>query len=354
MHEHLPTALSETEHLQALTETALRTPLGYLASFLGYAEGKLPAVHEHLSTALAETEHLRQLAENATTTPLDHLAAFLRVYESAAAVVQAVNLDDWEQARRGAKSEQPDSIATIDREFRRLGRPELSAAPAETLIRAAEPSHWHNPVIGIVHLSHTLRMGRAAGEDAVQHFLDQVLTDRWLDDQYRKVFPGQLGAALLSIWSYHADAVVSRFSTHTLDKRVARLIRGLSAMSLEDQCHTLQLWGTAGLLRLDVDVDSVQWPSNRRCRELLEFTRPEDESIDLRSIQFWLGLRRMALHRSDTVTVPGEMGNHILRLWRETDSGSERQEALNRWMIGWLERCAAADWKILADATPLS
>jgi hypothetical protein len=122
----------------------------------------------------------------------------------------------------------------------------------------------------------------------------------------------------------------------------------------QDQCHALQLWGTAGLLSLDVDVESVQWPSSRRCRELLDFARPQNESIDLRTIQLWLGLRSMARNRSDTVAAPEQIGNLILELWRETTSGSERQEALNRWMIDWLERCAAADWQILPDATPLS
>ena len=125
-------------------------------------------------------------------------------------------------------------------------------------------------------------------------------------------------------------------------------------MSLEDQCHALQLWGTSSLLNMVVEVETVQWPHTRRCREFLEFARPEQESIDIRSIQLWLGLRRMALHRSDMVIVTGQTGNQILGLWRDTTSSSERQESLNRWMIDWLERCAAADWQILPDDIPLS
>lgn len=130
-------------------------------------------------------------------------------------------------------------------------------------------------------------------------------------------------------------------------------MHNLATMTIEDQCHALQLWGTSGLLNMEVQVESVQWPNNRRCHELLEIAQADHETMNLRTAQFWLGLRRMAQHRSDVVTVAAQAGDQILELWTKSTTETERQETLNRWMIDWLERCAAADWTLLPDYKPL-
>jgi hypothetical protein len=353
VHRQLSTALAEPDNVKSLTQTALRTPLNDLASFLGYAGQKLEKVYGPLTGDLAQPANIKQLAKAACTCPLADLVALARVATFAPAVVEAIDLPDWELAWLQRQPGQPNFIGTIDRELRRLGRPELVIAPAQALIRAAEPSDWHSSVIGIVHLSHTLRLGRAVGEQEVHRFLDRVIDDAWLDQQYRDAIPGAIGAALLSIWAYHEQTVVSRFCRPTLASRIAELIKRLPTTTVEDTCHVLQLWGTSGVIGLDVAVNAVQWPTEARIGELIEFARPEDERLDYRSIQLWLGLRRMARFRSAPVAVPGTSGHQILALWKCATAETERQRRLNQWMIDWLERCAAADWHLLPDDSTL-
>ncbi|HWR82009.1 MAG TPA: hypothetical protein VN285_01765 [Candidatus Deferrimicrobium sp.] len=69
-----------TEH-SALVLSALRTPLHFLASFLNYAEHKLPEVYTCLATALVQPENLQTLGSTALRTPLGNLAAFLKYAE---------------------------------------------------------------------------------------------------------------------------------------------------------------------------------------------------------------------------------------------------------------------------------
>jgi hypothetical protein len=60
-----------------LVQAALATPLGYLASFLKYAQTNLPNVWKALADALAKEENRATLVRAALATPLAHLANFL-------------------------------------------------------------------------------------------------------------------------------------------------------------------------------------------------------------------------------------------------------------------------------------
>lgn len=77
----LSTSLTKPESLDTLAKVALCTPLDGLAAFLEYAQRALPIVYFTLSTALAKPENLDTLAKTALHTPLNALAAFLEYAE---------------------------------------------------------------------------------------------------------------------------------------------------------------------------------------------------------------------------------------------------------------------------------
>jgi hypothetical protein len=71
-------------------------------------------------------------------------------------------------------------------------------------------------------------------------------------------------------------------------------------------------------------------------------------------IQLWLGLQEMARLRSDRVSVPAEAGEGVRGLWKVSTPPTERHAAFNAWMLDWLDRCAQAEWLLLADDVPMA
>ncbi len=77
----LQRTLAQPDQLSALNQAALRTPLDSLVTFLNYAERKLPLVFAELQRTLVQPEQLSALNQAALRTPLDHLATFLNYAE---------------------------------------------------------------------------------------------------------------------------------------------------------------------------------------------------------------------------------------------------------------------------------
>ena len=99
MYAALAKELTQPENLQTLSETALRTPLDHLASFLEYAKGKLSILSKALNDRLAESEAVNTLAGVACHAPLDSLLKFIRTATVAPAVVSVIDRDEWDRFR---------------------------------------------------------------------------------------------------------------------------------------------------------------------------------------------------------------------------------------------------------------
>jgi len=348
--------LTQPENLQTLSETALRTPLDHLASFLEYAKGKLSILSKALNDRLAESEAVNTLAGVACHAPLDSLLKFIRTATVAPAVVSVIDRNEWDRFRLASGSEQPDYFSKLAETLRQLGRPELGEAPARALISAAEPQHWHAPGIGLNHLSNVMRLGRMAETEAVLRFLVRVATPAWLEEQYNKAPSYGIAAALFGLWGYHEGSVLDHFRVQALKKRVAAEMRYLSTLTPEYLSGAIQLLGCSALIGVCVDKTQMGWPNIDQIREVIHWTTPRNEmnTIGHIQIQLWLGLREMARLRPDRITVQAESGDHLLALWKNSTPYTDKQKLLNVWMIDWLEQCAESQWTLIPDHTSFS
>jgi hypothetical protein len=347
-------ALAKPENLKVLSETALRTPVGDLASFLEYAANTLPCVNESLKVELSNSESLRRLAANACRAPLGSFVKFLRAAPMAKAVAGTIDRDTWDKARLAMRSEQPSFLPELSKHLNRFERPELAEAPARALVCGAQIQHWHMRAIGFPHLSHTLRLGRAAGQEAITRFLDSIATEAWLSQQYADASCGAIAGGLYGLWGCFDEPVLRRFRTKALEQRVIIEIKILHALDVPDLSAALQLLGSSALLGVNAGAIRVTWPCEKRIDEVLRFSaaRPDLAAIGYIQMQLWIGLREMARLRVDTMRVPKATGNQALALWKKAEPFTERLRTLNTWMINWLEQCKQNRWVLVRDNAP--
>ena len=334
-----------------VAEQAERTPLEHLASFLSYARTteELKGLFAAVVAKLNQPEAIDVLARNTCVTPLPHVVHFLRDSPLAEAVIRAIDLAAWNTARSTARDERPDYVHGFFRAVNRLGRPELAEAPAAALLRCPKPADWHASGIGLQNLTQTLRSGRAAGIGTLRKFLNAIVTPDWLRDEYDNANPGGIAGALFAVRSLWVPEFLDHFLRELPPDLLSRSLTRLYTANTRESGQILSLLGFYDLVSLPIDVRGVRWPSAVR------FEEAEDiEKMTAPVVLRWLGLRAMAKYRSsDRINVPPEIGNHILTLWRKAETHTPQAEALNRWMIVWLERCAASDWILLPDRTSL-
>ena len=327
-----------------------------LASFLEYADRKLPTLSKTLNDRLAEPTAINTIARVACRAPLDSLLKFLQTATVGPAVVSAIDGDEWDRFRLASGSEQPDYFPSLAGVFRRLGRPEMAEAPACALISVGEPQHWYVPGIGLHHLSHVMRLGRVAGSEAVLRFLARVVTPAWLEEQYDESPSYGVAAFLFSLWAYYEKSVLDYFRVEALKSRVTAEMRYLYTLTSEHLSGALQLLGCSALFGVCVDKTQIRWPNVSQVREAIRFAAPRSEMVTIGhvQIQLWLGLREMARTCSDCITVQAKSGDQALTLWKTSSGYTNKQNALNLWMIDWLERCAQSGWMLIPDHTPFS
>lgn len=174
-------------------------------------------------------------------------------------------------------------------------------------------------------------------------------TEEWLARQYVNATPGSIGSSLLAVWNYCDDDILSRFRTASLSRRLQRVMMNLDLTPLEDLSQAFQLLGATWLVGVDVSTRDVRWPSAARIDELTEYARPTRQTLEVRVIQLFLGLRRMCMLRADPVRLPFDLGNEILTQWRAAAAVTPRQQSLNEWMIDWLVRCSGTNWTLVGD-----
>ena len=330
--------------------------MGDLASFLEYAERKLPSLSKILTDRLGGQRLLILLQELACRAPLDSLLKFLQTVAIAPAVVLAIDRDEWDKSRSVDNSEQPSYFPALSGVLRRLGKPELAEAPARALISAAKPQHWHVSGLGLHHLSHVMRLGRMVGTETVLRFLVRIVTPAWLERQYGKAPSYGIAAALFGLWGYHEQSILDHFRIEALKSRVTAEMKSLNTLTPENLSSALQLLGCSALIRVCVDKSQVGWPNADQVREAIRFAAPRGEMVTIGhiQIQFWLGLREIARMWPGRITVQAELGNQVLTLWKNSTGYTDKQNALNVWMIDWLERCAQSGWMLIPDHTPFA
>ncbi|HYP00123.1 MAG TPA: hypothetical protein VER76_08030 [Pyrinomonadaceae bacterium] len=349
--EALAAEFQRPEGIAALCEMALRAPLDQLASLLGFTEQKLPMLGQALTEKLTDPVMIKLLAETACRTPLSNLLGFLQTVTFAPTVVFAIDQDQWIKSRQEGRSEQPYYFPAIAKVFQRIGRPELSEAPAISLIKDANQQHWRGPGIGLHHLSYVMRLGRAAEAEVMRNFITRVATPTWLKELYSEAPAYGIAAALFGLWGYYEKAVLDHFCIEALKSRVRYELNNLSRMGLEDLSGSLQLLGVSALLGVRVGIFKINWPKVDQVNDLTQLVLPpaETTTIGYITIQLWLGLRVMAGMRPDHIYIQPALGEHVLALWKNSTGNTDKQNELNQWMIEWMQRCAQAEWRLIAD-----
>jgi hypothetical protein len=119
----------------------------------------------------------------------------------------------------------------------------------------------------------------------------------------------------------------------------------------QDLVGALQLLGASAIIGTRVGTIDITWPNVDSVNEAIRLATPASEAtvINHVAIQVWLGLRVMAGIRADQIHVPASLGDVVLVSWKNSTGYTEKQNALNKSMIHWLERCAESGWMLITD-----
>jgi hypothetical protein len=329
---------------------AKRSPIEQLTYFLIQAEkiSELKILFEEVLAKLAQPEMITALARNACTAPLPHLVSFLRNTSLAPAVVQAIDRASWDAARRKELGAQADFVHSLFQVLNKFNRPDLAEAPALALLESPNPLLWHDHAVGLHQVTQTLRLGRAVGFEARQKFLEVVVTPEWLRSAYRTANLGGIAAALFAIRSLWEPEVLEYFLRELPSDLLSRSLSRLYGADAQEANQILSLLGVSDLLGLPVNTTGVRWPPS------VQLKVPETlTTMSVPIVLLMLGFRTMAKCRPDRIVLPAKLGNRLLELWRQSKHNTKQSEALNQWMIAWLERCASAGWVLLPDNSNL-
>lgn len=196
-----------------------------------------------------------------------------------------------------------------------------------------------------------MRLGRNVGPEIMRHFVATIANAEWLRVEYAQASSGALSAALFGLWCHQSQDIVGPFLTDELRQRVAQeAIRPPSSLPGENVA-AISLVGVASLIGLNPPTppDAVFELAN--IEALLDWINPDRPNgvFGYIQIQAWLGLRAIARVGSHSVQVPPKVGRCFLTQWKQIEGQTPQQEALNSWMIGWLERCEREEWQLVRD-----
>jgi hypothetical protein len=164
-----------------------------------------------------------------------------------------------------------------------------------------------------------------------------------------------LAGALYSLWYLLNERRLKKFQTPKLLSIVQQKSNLWAVGETTTSADLVSLIGASALFGMRPSPVALMWASDTVLRSAWMERTPSEESPVLGplQVQFWLGLRAIAMNRRTPMRLPKAEGDLILQLWREAEPENSKLQRLNRWMIGWLERCAAAGWRLLPDETPL-
>jgi hypothetical protein len=182
-----------------------------------------------------------------------------------------------------------------------------------------------------------------------------VTTD-WLQTNYGKLPPEIIANGLKALWSWTPDFVYKHFQSEDLEQRAGGLVCNLYRCETGERViKPIELLGACSHFRLDVTRTTHAWLSQAQLDETLRFfdSGLGKQHLSSHQILFLVGLREMVRRQPNLATLPNEIGNHVLALWRTTESPNPNHQRLYAWMIEWLERCAKANWRLVKDNIPV-
>jgi hypothetical protein len=307
---------------QRVLELALQTPLSGIQSFFLYTHNVplLKPAFEALVADLSKDEYRVQLArriEMESIGDLTRIGLDDRTRSFWNSVVLAVNDEEWQRNRLRRYDFIPDQFVGFQRYVTAVGRPTLAASLALDFIRRSRPRDWHRDGIGLHNLSHVLRCAVDASDEDIQRFLEKVVTEEWLDEQFvTRATAGSLAGSLLSL-TVLAPHFRKLFVRPTLRARVNSELTLAAQRGPLTWVETLSLLGSSAAIGLELQSVDTDWPREDEIVAILDLRTqsPEWSTIGPLQIQLWLGLRTMTHLRNDEVRVPSAHGDAVLLLW---------------------------------------
>ncbi|NQT16144.1 MAG: hypothetical protein HQ582_25530 [Planctomycetes bacterium] len=346
--EHM---LPDGEALSSMMSSALRTPLDHLGSFLSYAETKLPETHAAVIAATAAAfrtpENAAALETKVLCTPLNHVGLLLRYTETkfpdTHATIAAI-LAKPDNAVRiellAAKMKQPGKLLTFIGHVEQFVAPDIGQTLARNVIRGSVVSwQW----LGIVHLSHTLRLGSTGDVGETREFLDRAISDQWLRKQSQQCPTGPLAAALFAIWCYQPEEVVDIFRLPTMGERLQQELNRFVVATDDDVFQTVQLLGVLSLVNIKPNQLDAGLLAPRQAA-ILQVCESFDESKSHIHVQFSLGLREFARVSQAPIMITRNEGDRIRAIVSQWQTENTRQKELSEALDRWLEESASANW----------
>jgi len=352
--------LARPENRKPLLKQALKTQLGDLAAFLGYAAKttQLKPIFKALAEDLARPENRRELATDMARLPLDALVGILTsetltdLWDS---IFTEVDATGWDKTRLLGENLGLNAFVAFQHIAYQRGRPEFAEAIAVRLIEERTWDEWHQPGIGLHHLSHVLRNARGAPPTQIECFLDSVATPEFVDGWMNSALPGGLAGSLLALANILEPERRRWFQRESLARRVANEVSPGRMYNTPSRADGLALLGAAAGIGMTNLIKDVRWLTSRELAEVLDLRAPDSDrtTIGPRQVQLWLGLREIARVSPDPVIVSPLLADQILNLWLATQESESAGNLpphirnINIAMIAWLQQCKAAGWRLV-------
>ncbi len=401
-------AFSVADNQRRLVETAVASPLHALRNFLEYAEVQMPTAFEAIRAAFLVEANQGKLVQTAVDSRLGDLQNFaeyaaialpetfeairhgLTADRSCAKVVRTASdtesgsLNGFLQYAVDVFPELADLVRhTIAVEFRAQGvhHPRLEPVLRDArlfpriagllrscdcqeilselsclLIQEDADAAWRSQSLSLGLVSTVLRSIEPTPEADLRQFLDRVASREWLERNYIRLPPRDIAIALFSLWAWTPAFVHEYFPSEALVHRASGLIRFLSRCDNDEGaiCR-LELCGSCALLGLDATQTSCFWPAQSQIDGIMRELAGDlgDGHLSAHQVLFFVGLRVLVEHHRKRMTIRREIGDRVLARWETNDSPNPNHQRLNTWMLDWLHRCAAANWRLLTgDSTP--
>jgi hypothetical protein len=360
----LADALAKEENRVTLAQIALATPLHFLRNFLEYARTPMPKVWQELAAELERAPNVSAICQTALETDSTNLSGFLK-YAAYALPNLAKSVNETLAANFRAQGTKHPRLKSVLRDPGRLyeaeavfagcGCSDLVEETARTLIREKAPGAWKDKpgAFGIVVTM--LKLGRGADEQDIRQFLKTIVTADWLKTNYDKLPPEIIAIGLKTLWSWTPEFVHKHFLCKSLEQRASGLICNLYRCGTKERViKPIELLGAYSHFRLDATQTTRAWLSQVQFNETLQFFNSGlgQQDLNAHQILFFVGLRELIRRQPHLVSIPSEIGDHVLALWRANVSPNLNHQRLNAWMIEWLERCAKANWQLVKDNIP--
>ncbi len=187
----------------------------------------------------------------------------------------------------------------------------------------------------------------------LEQFLSAVVDERWLRQQMRQSTTAALAGAAFALWG----ALDARLLRNVRDPLMAELGDPRRHDSATDPAGAagLSLLGAASLFGALPPPHVAAVYARRNLDAILRgrVLESRSETPTVLELQALLGLRAIALRSPASVRLQAEVGEAALRRLTANDGAHTKSRHLNKLLVAWLQRCAAAGWIALADAAPV-